>query len=93
MAAKTAFLLASCQSRVSEDWMVGAPELPEANEIKGCDSETAAQNPAKTPAIPKGCRTFATVFQPYAERDEGMFAGRFFALAVANKEAPHASTV
>jgi hypothetical protein len=27
MAAKTAFLLASCQLRVSEDWVVGAPGL------------------------------------------------------------------
>jgi hypothetical protein len=27
MAAKTAFLLASCQLRVSEDWVVGKPGL------------------------------------------------------------------
>ena len=54
--------------------MVGAPGLPEANEINRCDSETAAQNPAKIPAIPKKCRTFAILFQPVVERDNGMWS-------------------
>ena len=74
MAAKAAFLLASYQLRVSGDWVVGAPGLPEANEINRCDSETAAQNPAKIPAVPKKCRTFAILFQPVVELDDGMWS-------------------
>jgi hypothetical protein len=74
MAAKASFLLASYQLRVSGDWVVGAPGLPETNEINRCDSETAAQNPAKAPAIPKKCRTFAILFQPVVARDDGMWS-------------------
>ena len=73
MAAKTAFLLASYQLRVSGDWVVGAPGLPEASDFNGCDSETATQNPAKIPAVPKKCRTFAILLQPVVERDDGMW--------------------
>jgi len=74
MAAKAALLRVGSLALVSEDWVVGAPGLPEANEINRCDSETAAQNPAKIPAIPKKCRTFAILFQPVVERDNGMWS-------------------
>jgi hypothetical protein len=74
MAAKAAFLLASYQLRVSGDWVVGAPGPPEASDFNGCDSDAAAQNPAKIPAVPKKCRTFAILLQPVVERDDGMWS-------------------